>query len=171
MTVRSITQSYEMSSESNRERLVLIPWARLKDVTPTLGDPAAVTCVTAGQELTGTVLSAGVARNPYVSLNVADGAIYRHNVRNVLTYDAQAAEATWGAINVGDTVYYDETQDALTGIKLSTSPLHGPSGAPIASPVFGKIVMLQDQTASDFPTVATALSDQYGVMQSGVCES
>ena len=172
MTVRSITQSYEHSSESGREGHVTIPWARLKDVTPTLGDPAAVSCVTAGQELTGTVVRAGTTTtDEYVELNVADGAAYRHNVRNVLTYDGANNEATWGAINIGDTVYYDETADANTAgvCKLSTSPLQG--DAATANPIFGKIVMLQEQTAASFPTVATALSDVYCVVQAGQCES
>jgi len=174
MTVRTITQAYEKSSESNRERHFMIPWARLKDVTPTLGDPAAVTCVTAGQEMCGTVVRAGtVTTDEYAEINFADSAVYRHNVRNTLTYNAGGAEATWGAINIGDKVYYDETADALTAgvCKLSTSPLHGPSGAPIASPLFGTIVMLQEQTAASFPTVATALSDVYAVLQAGMCES
>jgi len=172
MTVRSISQSYEMSSESNRERHVIIPWARLFDATPTLGDPACVTCVLTGQELTGTVVRAGtVTVDAYAELNVADGAIYRHNVRNVLTYDGANNEATWGAINIGDTVYYDPTADANTAgvCKLSTSPLRGDNAT--SNPIFGKILMLQDQTASDFPTVATVLSDVYAVMQTGVCES
>ena len=171
MTVRSITQSYEMSSESGRERHVIIPWARLTDTTPTVGDPAQVTTLVAGQNMTGTVVIAGSAADPYAVINVAPGAIYRHNVRNVLTYDGANNEATWGAINIGDIVYYDATADANTAgvCKLSTSPLQG--DAATANSIFGVIVMLQDQDADDFPTAATALSDQYAVLQGGINES
>ena len=104
MTVRSITQSYEQSSEAGRERHVTIPRSRLNDTTPTLGDPAMVTCLTAGQELTGTVVNPGSVADPYAIINVAEGAVYVHNVRNVLTYDGADNEATWGPVNIGDTV-------------------------------------------------------------------
>jgi len=170
MTVRSITQSYETSSEAGRERHVLVPWARLTDATPTLGDPAAVLSRIAGTQVCGTVVNAGTTTtDEYVLINVAEGAVYRHNVRNVLTYTAgPVAEATWGAINVGDPVFYDAEQDTLNGIKLSTAPL---TSAGAANPRFGTIILLQDQTASDFPTAATALSDVYAVMQTGLNES
>jgi len=168
MTVRSITQSYEVSSESGRERHVRIPWARLDDTTPTLGDPAQVTSLIDGMEVCGTVVNAGTTTtDEVVILNVAEGAVYRHNVRNVLTYNAgPVAEATWGAINVGDPVFYDTEQDTLNGINLSTAPLQS-DGATL-NPRFGTIVLLQEQDADDFPTVATALSDVYGVMQCGL---
>ena len=173
MTVRSITQSYEQSSEAGRERHVTIPRARLNDTTPTLGDPAMVTCLTAGQELTGTVVNPGSVADPYAIINVAEGAIYRHNVRNVLTYDGANNEATWGPINIGDTVYYDPTADANTGgvCKLSTSPLRG--DAATANPIFGKIVMLQDEDVDDFPrgTDQAGSSDAFAVLQAGVNES
>jgi len=151
MTVRSDTVSAEQSSEAGRERHVLIPWARLADTTPTLKDPACVTGLIAGAQMCGTVINAGTAvTDTYAILNVAEGAIYRHNVRSVLTYDGANNEATWGAMNVGDPVFYDPTADANTAgvCKLSTSPLQG--DASTVNPRFGTIVMMQDEDADSF---------------------
>ena len=163
MTTRTTTYDYEQSSESGRERHVEIPYARLVDATPTLHDPAAVTALVAGTELTGTVITLD-AVNSIALLNVALGAVYRHNVRNVLTYGGGPAEATWGPINIGDPVFYDPTSDLLNGIKLSTSPLNG-AGA--ANPRFGTVVMMQDETASSFPkgTDAAGSTHVCAVMQ------
>ena len=170
MTVRSHLYDYEQSSESGRERHIILPYARLKDVTPTIADPFALTALVPGMEICGTVITLNAINSTIIG-NIAEGAIYRHNVRNVRTYNGAGAEATWGAINIGDPVYYDVTADANTvGVcKLSTSPLMG--DAATANPRFGTIVMLQDQVASDFPTVATALSDVYAVLQTGLNES
>ena len=148
MTTRTDTNSYEVSSESGRERMVRVPWARLKDATPTLGDPAAVTALVGGTELTGTVVNAGTAADPYAILNCAVGAVYWHNVRNVLTYGQGPVEATWGALNIGDPVYYDSMQDGLNGIKLSTAPTQF-GGA--ANPLFGNIILHQEEDADDYP--------------------
>ena len=146
--VRTITQSYEVSSESGRERHVRIPYARLTDVTPTLHDPAQVTSVVAGTQMTGTVVTLD-ATNSVVILNVATGAAYFHNVRNVLTYGGGPVEATWGAINVGDPVFYDAEQDTLNGIKLSTAPL---TSLGAANTLFGYATMFQEEVnATDFP--------------------
>lgn len=141
----------DQSSESGRERITPpIPWARLLDVTPTLKDPA---CVNGRQEtnrICGTVWNAGVTTtDETVLLNVAEGRLEHHEVRNVLTYTAgPVAEATWGAINIGDAVYYDEEQDTLNGIKLSTAPLQ--SDAATYNPFFGYVVPHQDEDADDF---------------------
>lgn len=147
--VRTLTNSFEMSSESSRERMVLIPWTRLTDATPTKGDPAQVTGRIAGEQLTGTVYNAGTIADPYAVLNVAEGRMERHNVRNVLSYTAgPVAEAVWGPINIGDPVYYDAEQDVLNGIKLSTSPLQSDGATPNAR--FGTIIMLQNETSASF---------------------
>jgi len=168
--VRTITQSYEVSSESGRERHVRIPWTRLADQTPTLHDPARVTGRVDGAEMCGTVVNAGTATvDETVILNVAEGAGYRHNVRNVLTYTAgPVAEATFGAINVGDPVYYDTEQDTLNGIKLSTAPVQ--SDATTLNPLFGYVVMLQDESASDFPKgdAGGGTTHECAVLQAGL---
>lgn len=150
MTVRSITQSYENSSEAGRERMVTLPYARLTDVTPTLHDPAQVTSAVVATNFHGTVITLD-ATDSMVVLNCADGAQYNHNIRNVITYDGQDAETGWRVINVGDVVYYDATADANTAgvCKLSTSPL---DGAGAANAIFGHVVLMRGETnAADFP--------------------
>jgi hypothetical protein len=123
-----------------------------------------VACVIAGQQLIGTIVSLDTARS-VAFLNTADGAVYRHNVRNVLTY-AAGVEATWGPINIGDTVFYDPSSTMPANCKLSTSPLDN-TGA--ANPVFGTVVMLQDEAddGSDFPrgTALAGSTDSFAVRQ------
>lgn len=166
MVARTDTYTYEVSSEGGRERMLVIPWARLNDATPTIGDPAMVTSLLPGTNLTGTVLNAGVAADPYIELNIAKGARYWHNVRNVLTYGAgPVAELTWGPINIGDPVYYDPEQDTLNGIKLSTCPLQ--SDGATANPLFGFIGLRDDETAASFPrgTALVGSTDAFCVVQ------
>ena len=170
MTVRSTTYGYEQSSEAGRERHVKIPYGSLKDATPTIGDPACVDSVIVGMEITGTVITIN-ATNETAIINFAEGAVYRHNVRNALTYNVDGppqTEATWGAINVGDPVFYDENQDALNGIKLSIAQFEGNGTTP--NPRFGTIVMLQDEDADDFPggSEQEGVSDSHGVLQAGL---
>ena len=161
MTVRSITQSYENSSESGRERMVTLPYARLTDATPTLHDPAQVTCAVVGANFHGTVITLD-ATDSIVVLNCADGAQYNHNVRNVITYDGANNEVTWRAINIGDIVYYDATADVVTtaGVcKLSTSPL---DGAGAANAIFGHVVVMRGETnAADFPKGTNAAGSNH----------
>lgn len=120
--VRTTTQNYEVSSESSRERDWPFPYARLLDATPALHDPAAVITLLPGVGITGTVLSLD-AINSIAVINTAQGAVYWHNVRNVLTYNA-GAENTWGAINIGDPIYYDNSATMPANTWLSTSPLN-----------------------------------------------
>lgn len=142
------TGSYEQSSESGRERHIIIPWARQLDATPALHDPVAVTSLTVGTEICGTIVTLGTAADPVSVINFAEGAKYRQWVRNVLTWGGGPAEATWGPINIGDPVYYDAESDAANGVKLSTSPL---TSAAANNPRFGTVVMLQEEDADDFP--------------------
>lgn len=166
---RSITASYEQSSESGRERMVRIPYARLTDQTPTLHDPARVTGLLAGGQMCGTVVTLDTVRSVAL-LNVAEGAIYLHNVRNVLTYQGGPAELTWGPINVGDPVYYDPDSDAINGIKLSTAVAQQ-NGT--ANPRFGIVVLLQEEGASDFPkgNAQAGSTQECAVLQTGLMES
>ena len=153
---RTTTPPYEVSSESGRERMVRIPYARQTDATPTLHDPVQVTGLIAGRTLTGTSITINATRSVSI-LNIASGAAYFHNVRNVLTYAGGPAEATWGAINVGDPVYYDAEQDTLNGIKLSTSPL---TSVGAANTLFGYVTMFQEEVAGDFPKGGVTASTQ-----------
>lgn len=133
--VETINHSYEVSSES-----AICHWpvryARMTDVTPTPTQPAEVTSLTAGRELTGTVLVVDAA-NSVAVVDFTCGMVYQHNVRNVLIY-AGAVENTWGAIAEGATVYYDSSATMVAlGLKLSTSPLDNLGGV---NPVFGRVV-------------------------------
>ena len=141
--------SYEQSSESGRERHLNIPYSRLEDGTPTLHDPACVIGLPTGTQITGTIIDLS-ATDLEVVLNHARGAVYRHYVRNVATYDLTIAlhEETWRVINVGDAVYYDEESDFLNGVKLSFAPLESDAATP--NPLFGWVCLLQDETYADF---------------------
>lgn len=158
MVTRTTTYDYEQSSEGGRERELLIPWTRLTDTTPTLHDPAQVTGRVIGQSITGTIITVGSAADPYVVLNTADGAVYRHNVRNVLTWNAGPVEGTHGELNIGDPVYYDPQSDAINGVKLSTAPVEF-GGA--LNTLFGHIVMMEDEDSSDFPKGADTVGSTH----------
>ena len=162
MAIRTTTYDYEQSSEGGRERHIIIPYARLTDATPTLHDPAEVICALPGSSITGTVITLDAIDSVAV-INVADGAVYRHNVRNVATYNAQA-EATWQALNIGDMVYYDNSATMPAGVYLSVSPL---DNLGVANTPFGHIIALQDQTAADFPVGDTqaGISDAFAIVQ------
>ena len=151
--VRTTTQNYEVSSESGRERHIRMPYARLLDNTPTLHDPAAVTSLLVGVGLTGTIIS--LDATPSIAIiNIADGAVYWHNVRNVLTY-AGAVEATWGPINIGDPIYYDNSATMPANTKLSTSPANNVAGANV---LFGFAGLGRAETAASFPKGAALVA-------------
>jgi len=145
VVTRTTTYSYEQSSEAGRERMVRIPYARLLDATPTLHDPAAVTDAIITDSLTGTVISLDAVDSIAV-LNVAYGAVFCHNVRNVTGYNAQQENA-WRVIAIGDTVYYDPSATMPADTKLSLAPN---SGVPAANTKFGTVVLMQDETAASF---------------------
>jgi len=147
MPERTTTHDYEQSSESGRERHVLIPYARQTDATPTLHDPVEAIGLIAGLTVTGTNITLDAVHSTSV-VNVADGAVYRHGVRNCTAYAGGGAENAWAVINVGDPVFYDAEQDALTGNKLSMSPL---TSAGADNTLFGHVIMEQDEDADDFP--------------------
>jgi len=130
-----MTWDYEVASEG-AVRHWEIPYARLEDVTPTVREPAAVVSLLPGTQITGTILTVD-ATAAIATIDFTCGMVYRHSVRNVITY-AQAAESAWQVINIGDPVYYDggATMVAL-GIQLSTSTL---DAAGVANPLFGFVV-------------------------------
>lgn len=142
---------------------VMAPYARLTDTTPTVSLPAEFTSLTAGTQLTGTIISID-ATDSVAMVDVRAGNIYYHEVRNVRTY-AAAVEATWGVINVGDAVYYDNSATMPAGVYLSTSPLDN-TGA--ANTLFGHVVPCNDADRSNYPTsTATASTEECGVCQRG----
>lgn len=133
-----INNDYEVSDVGG-ERLWSVPYARLKDVTPTVGNPAAVTGRLATGLQTGVIKSIDAGRSLAI-LDLTSRKIYRFLVRNVLTY-AAAVEATWGAINIGDPVYYDPSSTMPGGVYLSTSPLDKDG---VGNTLWGHVAMLNE---------------------------
>lgn len=141
----TVHADYQVSSEGDACKLHWpIPYARLSDATPTPTNAAMVTDAVVGQSMTGTILSI----DPTDSIAVVDlthGAIYRHDVRDCITYDGANNETAWRVINIGDNVYYDNTAALnAAGVYLSTSPLNGVGAA---NTLFGHVVY--DGSAAD----------------------
>jgi hypothetical protein len=153
---------YEVSSEG-AVRHWEFPYARLTDITPTPTNAARVTGLLVGHMLTGTILTIEASRSVAV-VDVTPSMVYRHDVRNVLTYNG--AEASWGAINIGDPVYYDASATMVAlGIYLSTSPLAIGGGA---NSFFGWVVPSDEVDMALFPKGGAAASTQRcAVMQCG----
>jgi len=155
-----VGNDYEISSEG-AVRHWEVPYARLTDTTPAVGNPAEMTALVAGTEVGGTVL----AIDPVVSRAVVDftcSMVYKHKVRNVLTYNVGVAELTWGVIDVGNRVYYDNSASMPADVYLSTSPLDL-TGA--ANSLFGTVVFSNQVTLPT--TTATAATEEIPIMQRG----
>lgn len=118
--VERVRTDYEVSSEGAVRHWV-VSYARMTDATPTPSNPAQLTAVVPGTQVCGTVLTidAGVSQ---AIVDLTCGEVYLQEVQNVRTYN-MGAEATWGAINEGDRIYYDASGTMPAGVKLSTSPL------------------------------------------------
>jgi hypothetical protein len=163
----TIRNDYQLSSEG-AVRHWPIPYDRLEDITPTETMPAAVQSRIDGNQLTGTILSVD-AGSEIAIVDVTASMAYWHTVRNVLTYVA-AAEATIGAINIGDPVFYDRSPTMPAGTYLSTSPQDNLGNA---NPLFGYVVpgtddSIWDTDEADYPKGgATASTQTCGVMQVG----
>lgn len=156
-----ILNGYEHSS--GPVHTIAVPYARLTDATPTVSNPCELTSLLAGTQLCGTILTVDAGDSVAV-VNVAPGFIGNWEVRNVLTY-AAAVEATWGAINVGDCVYYDNSATMPAGVYLSTSPLDN-TGA--ANTLFGYIACITSEAAALYPLGGvTASTQDCQVMQRG----
>lgn len=160
----AIHNDYEVSSEG-AVRHWEFPYARLVDATPTPSNPAQVISLLAGTALSGVILTIDPARSVAV-LDVTASKVTRQTVRNVLTYGGGPAEATWGAMNIGDPVYYDATATMPVGTYLSKSPL---DGAGAANALFGFIVAMDDDDMALYPKGAAgvASTQTVGVMQVG----
>lgn len=151
MVARTTTQAYEQSSESGRERVLDTPYASQVVNPPVLHDPVCVTPIAATPTLAiqGTSLVLD-AIDSVSMVNVARGAVYRHNVRNVITWGAGPGfiETAWRALNVGDPVFYDPSVNMPAGCVLSTAPTNA---AGVLNPRFGFIVLLQEESAASYP--------------------
>lgn len=159
----AIRDDYEASSEG-AVRHWEVPYARLTDTTPTATLPAEVTSLTRSTQLTGTILTVD-ANDSVAVIDFTCGMVYYHEVRNVLTYNAGVAELTWGALNIGDEVYYDAGQFMPAGVYLSTSPLDEDG---TANTRFGWVVSINDTDMALYPKGGvTASTQEVGVMQLG----
>lgn len=162
MPGEEIRHDYEVSSEG-AVRHWEIPYARLEDITPTPSFPAKVTCLTRGLEITGTILTIHAGTSVAV-IDFTCSMVYWQDVRNVLTYSV-GGEFTWGVINIGDCIYYDDSGTMPVGVYLSTSPL---SAGVVANPLFGWVVPRNDTDMALFPkSGATASTTEMAVMQRG----
>ena len=154
MVTRTTTYDYEVSSEGGGKHWE-VPYANLKDTTPALHDPACVNAPVAEaaagdaplNELTGTVLS--LDADDSMAVIDFDSMVYRHNVRTVTGWTAGPTENAWAQINLGDIVYYDAESDSVNGVKLSLAALR--ADGTTYNPVFGVIVLDQDETAASYP--------------------
>lgn len=151
-----VNNDYEVS-DIGAERLWTVPYARLKDITPTVGNPAAVLGLVAGKLQTGVIKSVDAGRSLAV-LDLTARKIYKFLVRNVITYSG-AAEATFAAINIGDQIYYDASATMPAGVYLSTSPL---DAAGAANTLWGHRAML-NETDTAALGAATASTQTCGV--------
>lgn len=157
-----IKANYECSSEG-AVRHWIVPYARLTDATPTPSNPCELTSRTAGTQVTGTILSVDAA-NSVAVIDFTAGMVYYQEVRNVLTY-ANGAEATFGAINIGDFVYYDNSGTMPAGVYLSTSPAAADA---TANTLFGYVVPCNEADMALYPKGGATASTQWcGVMQRG----
>lgn len=157
-----INHGYEVSSEG-AVRHWEVPYARLTDATPTPTNPAELTSLLPGTQLTGTILTIDAGTSTAV-IDFTCSMVYEFTVRNVLTYGG-GVEATWGAINVGDIVYYDNSATMPAGTYLSTSPLDNTG---VANTLFGYVMLDQDEDADSFPKGGiTASTQTCAVMQVG----
>ncbi|NMC34208.1 MAG: hypothetical protein GYA36_17375 [Veillonellaceae bacterium] len=157
MTIR---HDYEVSSEG-AVRHWAFPTARLENPHPVPTEPAAILSNTPGTQLTGVVLSVS-ADDTIAVIDTTSHMVYNMLVHNVLTYST-GVEATWGAINIGDPVYYDRSATMPTGVYLSTSPQDNTG---TDNPLFGFVV--PKNTDVDMPAYpkggATASTQTCGVM-------
>ena len=92
--------------------------------------------------------------------------VYFQEVRNVLTYNEGVAELTWGPINVGDCIYYDDGANmAALALQLSTAPTDFTG---VTNPLFGYAVAANDTDLALFPKGGIVASTQeVAVMQRG----
>ena len=143
-----------------------VPYARLEDATPTVSNPAAVLARVDGGQLTGVIVAID-AINHIATIDFSCGSVRWYEIRNVLTYYG-AVEATWGAINIGDQVWYDRSATMPAGVYLSTSPL---DNAGAANPPWGYVMMHDDVDAALFAKGgATASTQDCAVVQHGAGE-
>lgn len=154
---------YEVSSEG-AVRHWEVPYARLESAVPLASEAAALISRIPGTQITGTVLVADAGTSIAV-VDVTCSMVYRHWVRNVITYNA-GNENAWAAINIGDPVYWDDSNTMPAAVFLSTSPL---SRTAAANPLFGHVVPADIPDMASFPHGAgqAGSTHELAVMQIG----
>ena len=166
-----MTQWDYQASTEGCERILAVPYARLEDTTPAVGEPAAVISLLLGTQVCGVVLSLD-AINSWAIIDFTPGKLYWFQVRNVLTYSS-GAESTFGAINIGDPIYYDGGAVMVAlGLKLSTAPTDsgavGTGAGAAANPIFGFVVGADAIDTPLYPKGGATASTQWvGVMVRG----
>jgi hypothetical protein len=98
--------------------------------------------------LTGVVVSVNLSvlgtATDRVEVNIADGAIVRQYVANVLTYAQGAADTFEQAPVVGQPVYVDDSDDLSEGVTVSLSELNEDD---LHNPLAGYLWYCQDEIA------------------------
>lgn len=98
--------------------------------------------------LTGVVVSVNLSTlgtaTDRVEINIADGAIVRQYVANVLTYSEGTAATFETAPVVGQPVYVDDSNDLSEGVTVSLSQLND---AGVRNPLAGYLWYCQDEIA------------------------
>jgi hypothetical protein len=98
--------------------------------------------------VTGVVVSCNISAagtaTDRVTVNIADGAIVRQYVSNILTYSGGSAYTFETAPVVGQPVYVDDSADLSNGVTLSMSPLNS---AGLKNPMAGVLWYCQDEIA------------------------
>lgn len=118
--------------------------------------------------LTGVVVACNISTvgtaTDRVMVNIANGAIVRQYVSNILTYSGGNANTFETAPVVGQPVYVDDSDDLSEGVTLSMSPLND---AGVANPLAGYLWYCQDEIADgqvggsrSTATFDTALADE-----------
>lgn len=151
--VEEILENYEHSS--GPVFTIAVPFARLTDTTPTAGNPCEVTSLLPGTQLSGALMFVD-DDDDIAIVNVHPCFIGNWEVRNVLTYSG-SVENTWGAINIGDLVYYDNSATMPAGVYLSTSPL---DNLGTANTLFGTIATITSEAAALYPKGGITASTQ-----------
>lgn len=161
--------NYEISSDAQGNHWI-VPVARLANAAITgpvlAGDHAPTTLLSLlpGTQQIGTILSSEpVAAVASVVVDMHHNQIFKHWVRNVITYaGGGGAETAWAVINIGDSIYYDLSCviHGLAGVYLSTSPLDHDG---TANPLFGYAMFTYTETMPT--TLATASTEPIAVQQ------
>lgn len=169
MPSNTILNDYEVSSEG-AVRHWEIPISRLDTVggnaasatNSVAGKACAVQSNTYGVQATGTILVTDTSGTDRVVVDFTNSMVYKHYVRNVLTY-SQGAETTFAAINIGDEVYYDR---ANTNARLTLAPIDLNT---FDNPLFGFVVPWDDTDAGNYPkgSALAASTQTCAIMQVG----